>query len=194
VKPLRQTARPKPTAINTNTPKRDRFVAEYLKDFNATQAAIRAGYSRKTARAQAHRLLTKVDVQEAVKKANQRLIDKLELTTEMVDREAMRLLNLDPADLFDSEDRVLPIKDMPEDARRALLGMDVEELDEGTLKKLRFHNKVSAIEVLYKRLGALREKVELTGKDGKPLPSIVIARQILNAVEDEDDGDKMGRG
>lgn len=48
------------------TPKQTRFVAEYLVDLNATQAAIRAGYSAKTARQIGQRLLTKVDIAAAV--------------------------------------------------------------------------------------------------------------------------------
>lgn len=47
--------------------KQKRFVDEYLIDLNATQAAIRAGYSKKTARSQGQRLLTKVDIQNALK-------------------------------------------------------------------------------------------------------------------------------
>ena len=46
-----------------------RFVEEYLKDLNATQAAIRAGYSKKTARSQGARLLTNVDILEAIQEA-----------------------------------------------------------------------------------------------------------------------------
>lgn len=49
------------------TPKQERFVEEYLKDLNATQAAIRAGYSPKTAQEQSSRLLSNVMVQEAVR-------------------------------------------------------------------------------------------------------------------------------
>ena len=49
------------------TPKRRAFVAEYLKDFNATQAAIRAGYSQKTARSQGQFLLTIIDIAEKIK-------------------------------------------------------------------------------------------------------------------------------
>lgn len=48
------------------TGKRRLFADEYLKDFNATQAAVRAGYSPKTARSQGQRLLTCVDIQEAL--------------------------------------------------------------------------------------------------------------------------------
>jgi phage terminase small subunit len=54
-------------------PKQARFVAEYLKDLNATQAAIRAGYSAKTARQQASDLLAKPDISDAVKKLQDRV-------------------------------------------------------------------------------------------------------------------------
>lgn len=51
------------------TAKQARFVEEYLIDLNATQAAKRAGYSEKTARAQGNRLLTNVDVEHAIQEA-----------------------------------------------------------------------------------------------------------------------------
>ena len=50
------------------SPKHQRFVAEYLKDLNATQAAIRAGYSPKTANRQGSRLLSNADIQAAIAK------------------------------------------------------------------------------------------------------------------------------
>ena len=46
------------------TPKQERFCQEYMKDLNGTQAAIRAGYSKETARQQAQRLLTKVYIKK----------------------------------------------------------------------------------------------------------------------------------
>jgi phage terminase small subunit len=66
------------------TPKQAAFVREYLVDLNATQAAIRAGYSEKTADQQASRLLTNVKVQEAVTKGREKLAAKVEVTTERV--------------------------------------------------------------------------------------------------------------
>ena len=51
------------------TPKQQRFVDEYLIDLNATQAAIRAGYSPKTANRKGNRLLSKVDIQQAIEQA-----------------------------------------------------------------------------------------------------------------------------
>ncbi len=53
------------------TPKQQRFVDEYLIDLNATQAAIRAGYSKKTARAVGSENLTKPDIRAAVAEAQQ---------------------------------------------------------------------------------------------------------------------------
>jgi phage terminase small subunit len=53
-------------------PKQQRFVSEYLIDCNATQAAIRAGYSAKTAKSIGQRLLTFVDVQSAIQEAREK--------------------------------------------------------------------------------------------------------------------------
>ena len=59
-------------------PKRQElFVAEYIVDLNATQAAIRAGYSRKTARSQGQRLLTNVDIQNAIREVMEKKEEEL---------------------------------------------------------------------------------------------------------------------
>ena len=63
------------------------FVAEYAKDFNGTQAAIRAGYSEKTARSVGCENLTKPDIQEAIKSAMSLRSERTEITQDMVLRE-----------------------------------------------------------------------------------------------------------
>lgn len=62
--------------------KNARFVAEYLKDLNATQAAIRAGYSQRTAKQQGSRLLTKAAIRDAIAKGQQKVARKAEITTD----------------------------------------------------------------------------------------------------------------
>ena len=62
------------------SPKQQRFAEEYVVDHNATQAAIRAGYSEQTAKQQGSRLLTNVDVIEAVRAKEARLSRKIEVT------------------------------------------------------------------------------------------------------------------
>lgn len=66
------------------TPKQQRFVEEYLIDLNATQAAIRAGYSEKTAKSVGHENLTKPDIQKAIEEAQEKLSNKAQVTVEMV--------------------------------------------------------------------------------------------------------------
>lgn len=91
-------------------PKHARFVAEYLKDFNATQACIRAGYSAKTAKQQGSRLLTVADVRAAIDAKSQKVAAKLEITVERIEAELARYgfappPGADPADFIDCEPR-----------------------------------------------------------------------------------------
>lgn len=64
------------------SPKQQRFVQEYLIDLNATQAAIRAGYSAKTANEQGSRLLANASIREAVARGQEKVAAKAELTVE----------------------------------------------------------------------------------------------------------------
>lgn len=66
------------------TPKQQRFVEEYLIDLNATQAAIRAGYSEKTAQWIGPQLLTKTHVLEAVQVAQSKLSEACLVSQKMV--------------------------------------------------------------------------------------------------------------
>ena len=66
------------------TARQSRFVDEYMKDLNATAAAKRAGYSSKTAKQQAWRLLTNVDFRAAVEAAQTKIAAKSQLTAEKV--------------------------------------------------------------------------------------------------------------
>ena len=66
------------------TPKQQRFVEEYLVDLNATQAAIRAGYSVKTAKEQGSQNLTKLHIREAVEVAKAKRTERTEITQDMV--------------------------------------------------------------------------------------------------------------
>lgn len=70
----------------TLTEKQDMFVKEYLIDLNATQAAIRSGYSEKTAQEQSSRLLSNVMIAEAVAKAQQERSERTEITQDDVVR------------------------------------------------------------------------------------------------------------
>jgi Terminase small subunit len=75
----------------TLNPRQQRFVAEYLVDLNATQAAIRAGYSPRTAAAIGHENLRKPEIAAAVASARNELTECTEVTIETVVAELARL-------------------------------------------------------------------------------------------------------
>lgn len=177
-------------------PKQQRFVDEYLKDFNGKQAAIRAGYSPKTAEVQGSRLLSTAKVRVEVEKRRNAISEKAGVTVERILQEYARLAFLDPAQAFDKEGRLIPVCDMPEDVRRAVGGLDVVEMAGGMqvdgdgaqhvpmfTKKLKFWDKKGALDSLAKIKGMFVEKVEHTGKDGGPIQTkdvsdIDLARRI----------------
>jgi len=77
-----------------------RFAQEYCKDFNATQAGIRAGYSEKTSYSQAHELLKNPEIQEAIEERKEQLAAAAELDTVWVLRQWKRIADADPNELM----------------------------------------------------------------------------------------------
>lgn len=125
------------------TPKQERFVAEYLIDLNATQAAIRAGYSEKTAGSQAHDLLKKPEIVAEIGKRQAKVADKLELSAERVLRELEYLAFYDPADVAmctDENGEPVEIKGprdiakLPVHIRKAIVGWSWDRNNNFTLK------------------------------------------------------------
>lgn len=73
------------------TAKQERFVAEYLIDLNATQAAIRAGYSENGANRQASQLLSNIDIQRAIERAKAKRDKRTEITQDRVVAELAKI-------------------------------------------------------------------------------------------------------
>ena len=84
---------------STPSPRQEQFVAEYLVDLNATQAAIRAGYSEKTARQQGARLLSNVYIQAAIAQARQEQQQRTQITADSVVKEAALIAFADAREL-----------------------------------------------------------------------------------------------
>lgn len=82
------------------TPKQQRFVEEYLIDLNATQAAIRAGFSAATAKQQGSRLLSDVDIRAAIERQRMAVAERMEVTIASITN---RLISLaDKAEALDN--------------------------------------------------------------------------------------------
>ena len=80
-------------------PRQERFVLEYLIDLNATQAAIRAGYSEKTARAIGCENLTKPDIQAAISQAQKERAERTAISADKALREAWNVATADAREL-----------------------------------------------------------------------------------------------
>lgn len=76
------------------TPKQKRFVQEYLIDLNATQAAIRAGYAKNTAKEQGYECLTKPHVKQAIKTAQRGRLQRTQITQDKVLSDLVRLKDI----------------------------------------------------------------------------------------------------
>lgn len=142
-------------------PKQQRFVVEYLKSGNASEAARQAGYSVKNADVVGPRLLGTVGIREAIAAAGK----KAGVTPELVLGELLRIARVDIADAFEDDGRLKKLSEMSEDTRRAISGIDIENATErrGTIHKLRFWDKPRALELLGKNLKLFTDKVEHSG-------------------------------
>lgn len=148
------------------------FASEYVIDYNATQAAIRAGYSEKTAYSQGARLLKNVEIQEAIKKLEEAASERTAITKDMVLKELARVAFVDPRKLFDEEGRPKDIRFLDPDTAAALASVDIyEEFDyngddkelSGYTKKYKWADKLRALEILGKHLGMFTDKVHVEG-------------------------------
>lgn len=108
------------------SPRARLFVAEYLKDLNATQAAIRAGYSARTAGQQGSRLLKNAQIAEAIAASVKQREEKALSDVEFLRRRLREEIEADVYDIFNEDGSAKPIKDWPLIWRKGLVtGLEV---------------------------------------------------------------------
>lgn len=182
------------TPANSLNARELRFVEQYLIDLNATQAAIRAGYSKKTARSQGQRLLTKADIASALQKA---MAARSERTGITADRVLMELELLAFSDIshyvVDATGTLKLTEDAPKHALRAISGFKrkVRTIPMGkaaditeTEVEIKLWDKVNPLKFAGRHVGiaAFNERMEFTGKNGKalfPTPSTMTDEELM---------------
>lgn len=159
------------------SPKQQRFVEEYLIDLNATQAAMRAGYSAKTANEQGSRLLANVNVAQAIAKAKTERSERTGVDAAWLLSRLAKETDADLADLFNDEGSLRPIHEWPLIWRQGLVsGIEVEELYEGRgearenigrLHKVKLSDRVKRLEMIGRHIDvqAFKETVKVEGLD-----------------------------
>lgn len=140
------------------TPKQSLFALEYLVDLNATQAAIRAGYSAKTAASQGERLLRNVEIQAEIAKARKAREERTAVSSDRVLLEAARIALFDPRRLFNDDGTTKAITDLDDDTAAAVSGIKVrrisgEENENCSIIEYKVADKNSALEKLFRHHG-----------------------------------------
>jgi phage terminase small subunit len=147
------------------TPKQARFVEEYLIDLNATQAAIRAGYSPKTARQIAEENLSKPNIHQAISKAQDKRSKRTEITQDMVLAELAKIAFTNMADFAQWGPNGITLMSSEELTREAAAA--VAEIQEstnqagGTTLKFKRFDKIKALELLGRHLGIFDDKLSV---------------------------------
>lgn len=154
------------------TAKQQAFVDEYLIDRNATQAAIRAGYSAKTAYSQGQRLLKNVEVLAAVSGGLKGLSEATGITAARVILELARLGTSDVRRMFNEHGSLLSIVNLSDDAAAAVSSIKVvtkrlptgdgEPAEVEYISEIKLWDKNSALEKLGKHLKLFTEVHEHT--------------------------------
>lgn len=151
------------------TPKQRRFVLEYLLDGNATQAAVRAGYSPRTAHQQGYENLQHPDVKAAVDAAESRRLAKVEVKGEKVLDELAHAAFSDPIGLFRTDCTLKALEEMEPEMRRAIKSIEFEELFDGKgedkfkagrVVKITLWDKTKSLELLGRNRKLFTDKVE----------------------------------
>ena len=141
------------------TDKQKRFCEEYMVDLNATQAAIRAGYSKNSARQTASENLSKPDIQDYIaqergKQKSKRIADITEVLEGLT-----KIVRFDKKEIYDENGKLLSIHKIPNDHRFAIQQLESEEIKdrygniEGYSKKVKGYSKLDAMEKLLKYHG-----------------------------------------
>lgn len=143
-----------------------RFADEYLIDCNATQAAIRAGYSEKTSYSMGQRLLKNVEVAAYIDKRKKARIDRTQITQDFVLTELMKIAKSDGTDFATVGKRnritLTPTDDLPPEKRAAVAS--VKKGAKGELE-VKTYDKLKALELLGRHLGLWEKTAASDGSE-----------------------------
>ena len=164
-----------------------RFVEEYLIDLNATQAALRAGYSKKTANEQGSRLLANVSVASAIRVQIDERAKRTEVTADRVVRELAKIGFQDIRELMVwDEERVcyVPSTRLTKDQAATVSSVKSKtrrfttkdgEVEESIELELKTYDKKGALDSLARHLGIFNDKINVLTADGNRMLDLVFS-------------------
>lgn len=174
------------------TNKQKRFCEEYLIDLNATQAAIRAGYSPESAASIGSENMQKPDIRARIDKAMAERSKRTGANADRVIRELARVAFINANDVIDIDSATLRT-DASEDDTAAIASVKVKTIPtadgEGVEREIKLADKLKALELLGKHLGMFTDKVEHSGSidtGGAALTSILEQLQDGNTSKEQE--------
>ena len=145
------------------TKKQKRFAEEYLIDLNATQAAIRAGYSPDTAKEIGCENLTKPNIRACIDKAMAERSKRTGVNADRVVMELAKVAFVNAVDVIDPKTATVKEDALSEDTA-AIQSVKVKTFgDDGLEREIKMADKLKALELLGKHMGMFKDKVELSG-------------------------------
>jgi phage terminase small subunit len=156
--------------------KQELFARAYVANgLNGAQAAIAAGFAKKSARVTASRLLTNANVKALIAELTSARAKKLDISADWVLGELRKLAGYDAGSVFEDDGALKPISQWDVSARAALVGLDHEKLFEhfgsgqakhvGTTRKIKLADKLRALELLGRHLKLFTDVVKHEGLD-----------------------------
>ena len=167
------------------TPKQERFVQEYLIDLNATQAAIRAGYSAKTARQVGAENLSKPDIAAAIQEACNARSNRTEVTQDQVVKELARIAFLDPRKVMSwgpNGVTFLDSKTLSPDEAACVAEASETVTEAGGTIRVKLCDKLTALQLLGKHLGMFVERIKVDGEISAVTEIVVRTREEAAAL------------
>lgn len=147
------------------SPKQQRFIDEYLVDLNATQAAIRAGYSPRTANEQAARLLAKASVAGAIAERMAQRERRTKVTQDSVIRELARIAFADPRRVMEwgpNGVKLTRSSELNDDDAAAIAEVSETRTEHGGSMRVKLVSKERALELLGRHLAMFTDKIQHT--------------------------------
>ncbi len=148
------------------TAKQKKFIDEYLIDLNATQAAIRAGYSPETARSIGSENLTKPDIRARIDKSMAVRSKRTGINQDRIIMELARIGLINPNNLINFNEATVK-EDAAADDLAAIASVKVKiiPLEEGEIveREIKMYDKIKALELCGKHLGMFKDKLEISG-------------------------------
>jgi phage terminase small subunit len=151
------------------TAKQQKFCEEYLIDLNATQAAIRAGYSTNTAKDIGCENLSKPNIRACIDAAIAERSKRTGVTADRVVRELARIAFVNAPDVIDTKYATVK-PDATEDDTAVIASVKVKvsagENSESVEREIKFADKIKALELLGKHLGMFTDNINISGDMG----------------------------